>query len=247
VTALKQRSGSAPKIAMVLAAGLGTRMRPLTNDRTKALVEVAGKALIDHTLDRLVEAGVETAVVNVHHFADQVEAHLARRAFPRILISDERAGLLDSGGGIAKALPLLGEGPIFVANIDNVWIEGARPALRSLADLWDPGRMDIAILLASRDRSTGFERPEGFVRDAEGRLTHSNSANPPPPFNNVGFQILNPKVLAGQGDGAFSVVPIWKRLSAEGRLYGAVMDGFDMHISDPAAVVAAEARLRATA
>ena len=236
-----------PKTAMVLAAGLGTRMRPLTNDRTKALVEVGGKALIDHTLDRLAEAGVETAVVNVHHFADQVEARLARRAFPRILISDERAGLLDSGGGIAHALPLLGEAPIFVANIDNLWIEGARPALRSLADLWDPARMDIAILLAARDRSTGFERPEGFVRDAEGRLTHSNSANPPPPYNNVGFQILNPKVLAGHGDGAFSVVPIWKRLSAEGRLYGAVMDGFDMHISDPAAVVAAEVRLKATA
>jgi MurNAc alpha-1-phosphate uridylyltransferase len=247
MTALKQRSGSAPKTAMVLAAGLGTRMRPLTNDRPKALVEVAGKRLIDHTLDRLAEAGVETAVVNVHHFADMVEAHLARRTSPRILISDERGGLLDSGGGIAHALPLLGEAPFFVANIDNVWVEGARPALQSLADLWDPERMDIAILLAPRDRSTGFDRPEGFLRDAEGRLTHSNSADPPPPFNNIGFQILDPKVLAGHGPGAFSIVPIWKRLSAEGRLYGAVIDGFDMHISDPPAVVAAEARLQAPA
>ena len=236
-----------PTTAMVLAAGLGTRMRPLTDAIPKALVPVAGRSLLDRVLDKLIEAGVTRAVVNVHHFADQVEAHLARRAFPRILISDERAGLLDSGGGIAHALPLLGEAPIFVANIDNLWIEGARPALRSLADLWDPAQMDIAILLAARDRSTGFERPEGFVRDAEGRLTHSNSANPPPPYNNVGFQILNPKVLVGHGGGAFSVVPIWKRLSAEGRLYGAVMDGFDMHISDPAAVVAAEAQLRATA
>ena len=112
----------APKMAMVLAAGLGTRMRPLTDDRPKALVEVAGRALIDHTLDRLLEAGVQTAVVNVHHFADAMEAHLARRSAPRILISDERAGLLDSGGGVAKAAPLLGEDPIFVANIDNVWI-----------------------------------------------------------------------------------------------------------------------------
>ena len=190
---------------------------------------------------------MQTAVVNVHHFADRVEAHLARRRSPRILISDERAGLLDSGGGIAHALPLLGEGPIFVANIDNLWIEGARPALLALADLWDPARMDIAILLAARDRSTGFERPEGFLRDEQGRLTHSNSADPPPPFNNVGFQILHTRVLAGLGPGGFSIVPIWKRLSAEGRLYGAVMDGFDMHISDPAAVAAAEARLKAPA
>jgi len=253
VSALKQPIGdganrnSGPKTAMVLAAGLGTRMRPLTNDRPKALVEVAGRLLIDHTLDRLAEAGVETAVVNVHHFADMVEDHLARRTFPRILISDERAGLLDSGGGIAHALPLLGDRPIFVANTDNVWIEGKTPALQGLAELWDPARMDIAILLAPRERSTGFERPEGFLRDAEGRLTHSNATDPPPPFNNIGFQILDPKVLAGHGPGGFSVVPIWKRLSAEGRLYGAVIDGFDMHISDPPAIVAAEARLEATA
>ena len=252
MSALKQPSGSArengaPKTAMVLAAGVGSRMRPLTDDRPKALVEVAGKALIDHTLDRLAEAGVETAVVNAHHFADLMQAHLARRAFPRILISDERAGLLDSGGGIAKARVLLGEDPVFIANTDNIWIEGARPALRALAEAWDPARMDICILLAARDRSTGFERPEGFLRDAEGRLTHSNSPDPLPPYNNVGFQILKLSVLDGQPAGAFSIVPIWKRLSAEGRLYGAVMDGFDMHVSDPAARDAAEARLKAPA
>lgn len=238
---------SAPKTAMVLAAGLGTRMRPLTNDRPKALVEVAGRLLIDHTLDRLAEAGVETAVVNVHHFADMVEDHLSRRTFPRIRISDERAGLLDSGGGIAQALSLLGEDPIFVANTDNIWIEGKTPALQGLAELWDPSRMDVAILLAPRERSTGFERPEGFLRSPEGRLTHSNSPNPPPPFNNIGFQILDPKVLQGHGPGGFSIVPIWKQLSAEGRLFGAVIDGFDMHISDPAAVGAAEQRLKAPA
>ena len=231
---------SGPKIAMVLAAGLGTRMRPLTNDRPKALVQVAGRTLIDHTLDRLAEAGVETAVVNVHHFADMVEAHLARRTFPRILISDERAGLLDSAGGLIHALPLLGDAPFFVANTDNVWIEGARPALQSLADHWDPARMDICILLATRDRSSGFERPEGFLRDEEGRLAHSNSVDPLPPFNNIGFQILNPRVLAGLGEGPVSIVPTWKRLSAEGRLHGAVIDGFDMHISDPDAREAAE-------
>lgn len=238
---------SAPKTAMVLAAGLGTRMRPLTHDRPKALVDVAGRALIDHTLDRLQAAGVETVVVNVHHFADQMEAHLARRRIPRILIADERAGLLDSGGGIAHAAHLLGDDPIFVANIDNVWIEGATPALQTLASLWDPERMDICILLAPRANTSGFERPEGFLRDSDGRLTHSNSTDPLPPFNNIGVQILKPQVLQGQSGPAFSVVPIWKRLSAEGRLFGAVMDGFDMHLTDPAARAAAELRLLAEA
>ena len=233
---------TAPTTAMVLAAGIGSRMRPLTDDRPKALVEVAGKLLIDHILDRLADAGVTTAVVNVHHFADLMEAHLAGRRAPRILISDERAGLLDSGGGIAKAAPLLGRDPIFVANIDNLWIEGATPALKTLTDAWDPTRMDICMLLAPRDRSTGFDRPEGFVLDAEGRATHSNSPAPLPPFNNIGVQILKPQLLDGQR-GAFSIVPIWKRLGAEGRIHGAVMDGFDMHVSDPAAREAAEARL----
>jgi MurNAc alpha-1-phosphate uridylyltransferase len=237
---------SAPTTAMVLAAGIGSRMRPLTDDRPKALVEVAGRAMIDHILDRLEAVGVTTAVVNVHHFADRMEAHLAGRRGLKILISDERAGLLDSGGGIAKALPLLGQGPIFVANIDNVWIEGAKPALQTLVETWDPERMDICILLAERARSIGFERPEGFLRDADGRLTHSNSPDPMPPFNNIGIQILKPKLLAGQPE-AFSIVPIWKRLSAQGRLYGAVMEGFDMHVSDPATRDEAEARLKALA
>jgi MurNAc alpha-1-phosphate uridylyltransferase len=237
---------STPTTAMVLAAGIGSRMRPLTDDRPKALVEVGGKAMIDHILDRLEAAGVTTAVINVHHFADKMEAHLAGRPSPRILISDERAGLLDSGGGIAKALPLLGEDPIFVANIDNVWIEGAKPALQTLVETWDPERMDICILLAARARSIGFERPEGFLRDAKGRLTHSNSPDPLPPFNNIGIQILKPRLLAGQPD-AFSIVPLWKRLSAEGRLYGAVMEGFDMHVSDPATRNEAETRLKALA
>ena len=234
---------TAPKTAMVLAAGIGSRMRPLTDDRPKALVEVAGRALIDHVLDRLAEAGVETAVVNVHHFADKVEAHLASRRFPRILISDERAGLLDSGGGIARAAPLLGRDPIFVANIDTPWIEGATPALTAMAELWDPEAMDICILLAPRARSFGYARPEGFERDARGRLTHSNSTDPLPPFVNIGVQILKPSILDGQPQPGFSIVPIWKRLAAEGRLYGAVMDGFAMHVSDPAARDVVEARL----
>ena len=238
---------NAPKTAMVLAAGLGTRMRPLTDHTPKALVEVAGRPLIDHVLDRLAAEGVETAVVNVHHFADQMEAHLAARRHPRVLISDERAGLLDSGGGIVKAMPLLGRDPIFVANIDTVWTDGERPALRALAEAWDPERMEVAILLAPRAQTYGFERPEGFLRDAEGRLTHSNSVDPLPPFANIGFQIIKPEILPRDAVGAFSIVPIWKALAAAGRLHGAVTDAYVMHVSDPAALAACEARLLAEA
>jgi len=235
---------SGPKTAMVLAAGIGSRMRPLSDDRPKALIEVAGRALIDHTLDRLAEQGVETVVVNVHAFADRVEAHLARRTDLRILISDERSGLLDSGGGIAKALPQLGGEPIWVANIDNVWIERGPPALTSLAAAWDADLMDICILLAARADCYGYDRPEGFLRDAAGRLTHSNNPDPLPPYNNIGFQILAPSVLGDQ-TGAFSIVPIWKGLSQQGRLFGAVTRAEIIHVSDPAGRDYAQARLAA--
>ena len=236
-----------PPTAMVLAAGMGTRMRPLTDALPKPLIPVAGKPLIDHTLDRLGEAGVERAVVNVHHHADLMTAHLSRRAHtPTVVISDERAGLLDSGGGIAHAAALLGGDPIVVANIDNVWIEGAVPALASLAAAWDPARMDVLILLAPRAACYGYGRPEGFRMDADGRLTHSNDAADPPPFNNIGFQVLKPGLIADPeaNGGAFSIVPIWKRLSAEGRLYGAVTDAQIIHVSSPPDVAYAEGRLR---
>lgn len=238
-------SQSGPQVAMVMAAGLGTRMRPLTDTRPKALVEVGGKALIDHVLDRLAEAGVETAVVNVHHFADQMEAHLAGRVRPRVLISDERAELLDSGGGVRHARPLLGDEPVWVANIDSLWIEGETPALEAMKALWDPRRMDACLLLAPRGQGIGFEGPRGFFRDAEGRLTHSAEPEPPTPFAFTGVQIIKPRVLDGEGEGAFSMVPVWRRLSAERRLFGAVMDGFWMHVGDPQARDEAEARLAA--
>jgi MurNAc alpha-1-phosphate uridylyltransferase len=229
---------------MVLAAGLGTRMRPLTDHRPKALVEVAGRALIDRVLDKLVAAGVSRAVVNVHHLADQVEAHMARRRDLEVLISDERAGLLDSGGGIQHARALLGEDPVFVANIDSLWLEGATPALETLKAAWDPNAMDMLLLLVPRGQGLGFEGPQGFLMDAAGRLTHSASEAVVTPFANVGFGILKPQILDGQPDAAFSIVPIWHRLQGEGRLHGAAMDGFWMHVGDPAARDAAEARLR---
>lgn len=233
-----------PTTAMVLAAGLGTRMRPLTDNLPKALVPVAGRALLDRVLDKLAEAGVERAVVNVHHFADQVEAHLKTRTDLEILISDEREALLDSGGGIQHARPLLGEDPIFVANIDSLWLEGATPALEGLKRTWKPDVMDLLLMIVRRGHGIGFEGPQGFLMDEAGRLTHSASPEVVTPFANVGFGILKPQILDGQSSSAFSIVPIWHRLQAEGRLYGAPMDAFWMHVGDPAARDEAEARLR---
>ena len=231
------------KTAMVLAAGIGSRMRPLTADRPKALVTVGGKALIDHVLDRLAEAGVETAVVNIHHFADQMTDHLSRRLHPRVYIVDERAGLLDSGGGIRNALPLLGEDPFFVANIDSLWIDGGDPPLEAMKAAWDPAKMDLLVLLVEKGRGSGFEGPRGFFLDADGHITHSADDARPAPYANVGFQIMKPQILDGSPDGAFSILPVWWRLQDEGRIYGVAMDAFWMHVGDPQAREAAEAKL----
>jgi MurNAc alpha-1-phosphate uridylyltransferase len=206
-------------------------------------VEVAGRTLIDRVLDRLVEAGVRRAVVNVHHFADMLEAHLARRTDIEILIADERAALLDSGGGVRNALPLLGREPIFVANIDSLWTEGATHPLEQMKAAWDPARMDMLLLLTRRGHGIGFEGPRGFLMDADGRLTHSADDAQPAPFANVGFQILKPEILDGEPEGAFSILPVWWRLQGQGRLFGVVMDAFWMHVGDPAARAEAEARL----
>ncbi|WP_297691814.1 nucleotidyltransferase family protein [Phenylobacterium sp.] len=236
---------SGPKTAMVLAAGLGTRMRPLTDHKPKALVEVAGKTLIDHVLDRLRDAGVERAVVNVHHFAEQVEAHLARRSDLELLISDERERLLDSGGGIQRARPLLGEAPIWVANIDSLWLEGATPALETVKRAWAPKAMDLLLMVVRRGHGIGFEGPQGFFMDAAGRLTHSTSPEVVTPFANVGVGILKPQVLDPEpGEEPFPIQPVWRRLQAQGRLHGAAMEAFWMHVGDPAARDAAEARLK---
>ena len=231
-----------PTRAMVLAAGLGTRMRPLTEDRPKALVEVAGRALIDHVLDRLADAGVETAVVNVHWFADRLEAHLAARGRgPRILISDERAELLETGGGLKKARPLLGDAPVFVANIDSVWIDRG-DALTDLIRLWNPDMMDAALLLARREGSIGFEGDGDFFLAEDGRLTFRGDA-PSAPFAYMGVHITRPGYADQGPDGAFSLSPLWRKSAAEGRLYGCVLDGDWMHVGDPQARDQAEVKL----
>ncbi|MDQ3124507.1 MAG: nucleotidyltransferase family protein [Pseudomonadota bacterium] len=231
---------------MVLAAGLGTRMRPLTDDRPKALVEVAGQALIDHVLDRLGESGVERAVVNVHWFAERLESHLtARGRGPEIIISDERAELLETGGGLKKAAALLGSDPVFVANIDSVWTDNGAPgdsALNQLARLWNPSIMDAALLLARREGSIGFEGGGDFFLADDGRLTFRGEAAEAP-FAYMGVHICRPDYVADGPEGPFSLSGFWRRSAAAGRLYGCVLDGDWMHVGDPGARDAAEAKL----
>jgi MurNAc alpha-1-phosphate uridylyltransferase len=188
---------------MVLAAGFGTRMRPLTDTRPKPLVEVAGKALIDHALDRLADAGVETAVVNVHHMADQIENHLKARTRPKIEISDERAELLDTGGGVVKALRRLGDRPFFHMNSDTLWIEGVTPNLVRLGAQFDPAEMDILLLLASATASIGYEGRGDFAMAPDGRLRR-RAEREVTPFIYAGAAVLDPAQFADAPQGKFS-------------------------------------------
>lgn len=231
-----------PETAMVLAAGLGTRMRPLTDDRPKALVTVHGRALIDHVLDRLVGAGVKRAVVNVHAFADLLEAHVKRRSDIEIVISDERARLMETGGGVKQARTLLGDDPIIVCNIDSVWDEPAGPAITRLAAGYDPERMGARLMLAAMDSCLGFEGAGDFFMDAQGALLFRDSL-PHSPWAYMGAQIIDPAVVDGEPLEPFSFTRIWRRLAHEGRLYGAPLGGFWMHVGDPQAREEAEARL----
>ena len=235
-----------PDTAMVLAAGLGTRMRPLTNDRPKALVEVGGKALIDHVLDRLVETGVRRAVVNVHAFADQLEAHLRRHRGLDIVVSDERALLMETGGGVKQARPLLGDRPIFVCNIDSVWDEPAGPAMRRLAQGFDARKMGARLMLAAMNAQLGYDGAGDFFADEHGVLSF-REAMPHTPWAYMGVQIIDPAIMDTEPLEPFSFTRIWRRLAGEGRLHGAPLGGFWMHVGDPEARLAAEARLSAPA
>jgi len=233
--------------AMVLAAGLGTRMRPLTDDRPKALVQVDGRALVDHMLDRLAAGGVTRAVVNLHAFADRLEAHLrARTDGPALVFSDERAGALETGGGIRHARAQLGDGPILVANIDSVWIESGRPAVADLRASFDPGRMDALLLLTPTGSAMGFDGPGDFAMDADGRLTPRRVAGTETaPWAYIGVHVTRPDAIYAHPPGKFSLMPdIWGAMAAAGRLHGRVLEGQWMHVGDPAARDAAEARLR---
>jgi MurNAc alpha-1-phosphate uridylyltransferase len=237
---------SRPTTAMVMAAGLGLRMRPLTEARPKALVEVGGKALIDHILDRLQAAGVTRAVVNVHAFADQMQAHLAQRRSPEILISDERARLLETGGGLKHARALLGEAPIWVANSDYVWREGADDPLAMVGSAWNRAAMDACLIVVPKARTSGFDTPGDFSRDEAGRLTHRGDAAEAP-LHCFGVQILDPQRVYEIAADKFSLFQVWNAAADQGRLIGVVPDGFWMQVGDPASLAIAEARLSETA
>lgn len=233
-----------PKTAMVLAAGLGLRMRPLTQTRPKALVEVAGKALIDHTLDRLAEVGVERAVINVHTFPDQMRAHLARRTDLEILISDETHALRETGGGVKQARAMLGEAPIWVANSDYVWTGTAAEGLGRIVAAWDPARMDACVIVVPKDRTTGFDTPGDFTRAEDGALTHRGAA-PSAPLHCFGVEIIDPQLVYAVPAETFSLLGVWLKAAERGRFIGVVPDGLWMQVGDPRALDIAEARLAA--
>ena len=234
---------STPTSAFVLAAGLGLRMRPLTDRMPKPLVPLAGRALIDHVLDRIAEAGIGRAVVNVHYLADQLERHLARRAVPAITISDERARLLDTGGGLRKALPLLGDGPLLVHNSDSVWIERGAGNLGRLVAAFDPDRMDALLLLAERASSLGYDGRGDFSLGPDGRLARVARGGEAP-YVFAGASVAMPALMRDTPDGAFSLNLPWDRALAAGRLFGLVLDGTWMHVGDPRALAAAEGLIR---
>ncbi len=227
---------------MVLAAGYGQRMRPLTDTRPKPLVEVAGRALIDYGFDRLRQAGVETAVVNVHYLPEQIEAWAQRQSAPRIIISDERGDILDTGGGVAKALPLLGENPFFVINSDSFWLDMGDPALDRLRAAWDDGAMDCLLLLCPLQQTVGYDGTGDFLRGEDGRLTRRN-AGKGEPLAYIGGYLVSPRLFAGAPEGKFSMNLLWDRAIAGGRLFGLSHLGRWLHVGTPDAIGLAERAL----
>src|SRR5258706_4913076 len=235
-----------PRHAMVLAAGLGTRMRPHNGQVPKPLVTVGGKSLIDYALDRLADAGVERAVVNVHHLADQIERHLAARQRPAIVISDERGELLGTGGGVVKALPQLGEAPFLHVNSDTIWIDGVKPNLARLAEGFDAARMDALLLLAPVASSIGYSGRGDFSMAADGRLTRRGE-HEVGPFVYAAAAILTSAFFAGAPERAFSLSPLFDRAAEAARLCGLRLEGVWMHVGTPEAGYAAERAILASA
>ena len=224
---------------MVLAAGHGERMRPLTDKIPKPMVTLAGRPLIDHVLDRLEATHVEKAVVNVHYLAEQIEAHLRPRREPEIVISDERDRLLDTGGGVKKALPLLGDGPFFVHNSDSVWSEGVTPALNAMLRQWDPKEMDCLLLLAPLSSSMGYFGRGDFSMAPDGRLARRGERQVVP-FAFAGVSICDQRLFKDAPDGRFSLNLLWDRSLQAGRLFGIRLDGCWMHVGTPDALKEAE-------
>jgi N-acetyl-alpha-D-muramate 1-phosphate uridylyltransferase len=228
-----------PVKAMVLAAGLGLRMRPLTDHMPKPLVQVAGRALLDHVLDKLGDAGVTEAVVNVHYLPDQIIDHVATRARPRVIISDERDQVLGTGGGVVKALPLLGDAPFYHVNADTMWIDGVRPNLARLAEAFDPSRMDILLLMAPTTSSIGYNGRGDYAMLPDGAL-RKRKEHQVVPFVYAGAAILSPSLFANAPPGEFALTKLFDAANEQERLFGLRLDGVWMHVGTPEAVHAAE-------
>ena len=220
--------------AMVMAAGLGKRMRPLTASQPKPMVRVGGKPLIDHALDRLNDAGVEKAVVNVHYLADSLEAHLGSRGAPKVVISDERGELLETGGGMVKAQPQLPD-PFFCLNADNIWIDGPRSAFADLSARWNPEEMDALLLLVSHARAVNFDGTGDFYMDPRGKIRRRVQGRIAP-FIYTGIQLVSHRLLRDAPEGKFSTNVLWNRAIEEGRLYGVSFTGLWFEVGTPDAI-----------
>ncbi len=236
-------TGTSPKRAMALAAGLGTRMRPITEVRPKALVEISGRSLIERALDKLSGAGVERAVVNLHHLGEMIEEQLAGRSTPEIVYSREDV-LLETGGGITKALALLGSEPFYVVNTDILWIDGETAALARLASAWDDARMDGLLLLQPTSGALGYDGHGDFMANTEGRLAR-RPIDGTAPYVFAAVQILHPRLFDGAKVEPFSLNVLYDKAIAAGRLYGLVHDGHWAHVGTPDALAGAEALLAA--
>lgn len=231
-----------PETAMVLAAGLGTRLRPLTEHVPKPLIRCGGRCLLDHSLDRLAEAGVKRAVVNIHWLGEQIRAHLAARHDMEFVISDETGKLLETGGGIARALPLLGGGPFLSVNSDLIWRDGRGNALHRLAARFDPDIMDGLLLLQPTCHTVGYDGLGDFTMDQMGRLQRRDERCVTP-FVYTGVQLLSPRLFADAPEGAFSINHLYDRAIEAGRLYGMRHEGDWMDVGSHAGLAQAEALL----
>ena len=235
----KSAAKNAPKNAMVLAAGLGLRLRPITNKTPKPLVKVADRTLLDHTLDRLVAVGVERAVVNIHHLADQVEQHLGNRKDLEIIISSEADDLLETGGGVKKALEHFGDEPFYISNADVLWLNGPTPALGRMIERWNDDEMDVLLMLHSTVEAYGYTGNGDFEAEPNGKLSRKLEGEITP-YLFTGVQSIHPRIFEATPDGAFSLNVIYDKAIEAERLYGVVHDGEWFHIGTPDGLAQAE-------
>ncbi|MCP5366644.1 MAG: nucleotidyltransferase family protein [Hyphomicrobiales bacterium] len=231
-----------PRHAMVMAAGFGRRMRPITNTLPKPLIEVAGRSLLDRAIDRLADAGVENVVVNTHHLGHLIEQHVRHRKDPKIRVSPEPNQILDTGGGVANALPMLGDGPFFVVNGDSMWLDGYEPALWRMWRQWDDANMDALLLANSTVTAFGYTGRGDFLMDPLGRVSRRHECEDSP-YLFTGIQILHPRLFEGCPDGAFSLNVLYNKAGEAGRLFGLVHDGEWFHVGTPDGLAEAESYL----